>query len=162
MKHRWQERLRELEVRALTEENERMAQADREAKRKFAEMIEAEKLKFVRRTIEAAELITQKALEILRQPSGNCTPDDAAKLFSVGHSIGSAALNLPGQNLMLQGFVGSAAAVINVVVKKDAQSRKVDEIEAEYLAKRPDHPQAERRLREWATWLNGSDDGEEE
>ena len=138
-----------LEAQAALAENDRAAQADAEAKKETALLIERERLRFVRRTIEAAELITKKALEILRQPYGDCTPDDAAKLFSVGHSIGSAVLNLPGANLSVQGLGSPASAVINVVMRKDAQSRMVDEIEAEYLAAHPDHPQAARRLRDY-------------
>jgi hypothetical protein len=144
-------RLRNLETAEALAANERAAKADRKAKEETALLIERERLRFVRREIEAAELVAAKALEILRQPYGNCTPDDAAKLFSVAHNIGSSALGLPGASHSLE-VSGLGAPPVNITthLTYDATSYKVDQIEKQFLLEH-DHPQKERLLREIET-----------
>jgi hypothetical protein len=50
------------------------------------------------RVPSSSEAITQRALEILRQPSGDTKPDAAAKLLAVAYQIGGGTSNLPGVN----------------------------------------------------------------
>jgi len=150
-KHHWQQRLRDLEAQAAVDKNARAAEANRKAKEETALLIERERLRFVRREIEAAKLVTAKALEILQQPYASCTPNDAAKLFSVAHNIGSSALGLPGasHSLELSGF-GAPPINITTHLTYDATSYKVDQIEKQFLLEH-DHPQKERLLREIET-----------
>jgi hypothetical protein len=96
MKNHWVERLRELEMAGALAQNQRAAEADAEAKRQVAMRIESARAAFIERQITASQKATERALEILQQPFGDCRPDAAAKLFSVGHSIGASVLNLPG------------------------------------------------------------------
>ena len=160
MRNKWQARLRELETAELLAANERAAEADRKAKEAVALRIEKARAEFVDREILAARLATERALEILKTSIDRCTPDDAAKLFAVAHSIGSAALGLPGQNLNIAGI---GASPVNIVthLTYDAMSYKVDQIQKEFLLEH-EHTQKERLLAEIdqraAEWerLNGS------
>jgi hypothetical protein len=114
-----------------------------------ARMIERERLRFVRREIEAAELVTAKALEILRQPYDNCTPTDAARLFAVGHQIGASALGLPGSNLGV-GVSGIAPpANIQIHLTRDETGDRVQRIQYEFLKKHMEHPQAARFIAQY-------------
>jgi hypothetical protein len=147
-RNHWQSRLRELEVAAAEAENERCAIADTEAKKKFAERIEAEKLRFAKRQIAASEAITRRALEILRLPLGDSKPAEAARLFAVGQSIGAAVLGFQSANgLDLQAV--SARQVTNIVVTRDEQTLKTMRIYADYFRQNRSHPQAERYIREY-------------
>jgi hypothetical protein len=111
--------------------------------------IERERLRFVRREIEAAELVTAKALEILRQPYDNCTPTDAARLFAVGRQIGASALGLPGSNLGV-GVSGIAPpANIQIHLTRDETGDRVQRIQYEFLKKHMEHPQAARFIAQY-------------
>ena len=148
-KHHSPSRLIELETQARIQENQRQAEADRKAKEETARMIERERLRFVRREIEAAELVTAKALEILRQPYDNCTPTDAARLFAVGHQIGASALGLPGSNLGV-GMSGIAPPVnIQIHLTRDETGDRVQRIQYEFLKKHMEHPQAARFIAQY-------------
>ena len=64
--------------------NEAQRIADQKAKEEVAQLIERERLRFFQRQIEASKRATAKALEILNQPYGECTPPEAARLLAEG------------------------------------------------------------------------------
>jgi len=147
-KHHWQDRLRELETQAALQENEAARKADADAKEKFAERIEAARLRFVERQIEVAERMTQTALRMLKQPMKGNRPDDAAKLFAAANSIAAEVLGLRQQvGLVVQPT--SSQPIIQLTVHRDKTSDYFDELQTEFLKENPDHPQAERLLREY-------------
>jgi hypothetical protein len=71
-KHHWQERLRAMGTEAALAENEHAAQADAEAKKETALLIERERLRFVRRQIAASERATEVAMQYSLSRSGSC------------------------------------------------------------------------------------------
>jgi hypothetical protein len=156
----------ELEAQAATEANERAAAADKAAKEKFAEQMEMERLKFLRRQLEASERATTVTMEILSKPVPRDTrPDHASRLLAVAYHIGGGALGLQA-TLAGNGFpAGSAPVNIVVALTYDERSRRVDDIKKQFLETH-DHTQKERLLCEinerTAEWdrRNGVNGGE--
>jgi hypothetical protein len=148
-KHRWIERLRELEVTALEQANEAQRIADQKAKEEVAQQIERERLRFIRRQIEASERATAKALEILNQPYGECTPPEAARLLAVGQSIGASLFGL--QSATLHGELQTAGQrqVTNIILTRDGESDKAARVYYDYFRQNPTHPQSARFCSEW-------------
>lgn len=148
MQYRWIERIRELEMQAALQANEATRKADADAKAKVAERIESARLRFVERQIQVAEKMTATALRMLETSMKGNRPDDAAKLFAAANAIGSTALGLDRGHggLALQPV---APPIINVVVHHDEMSDYVDRLQYEFAKAHPDHPQAERLMRQY-------------
>ena len=128
---------------------ERRAQADALAKQQVAQEIERERLRFVRRQIEASERATAKALEILNQPYGECTPPEAARLLAVGQSIGASLFGMHGANLNGDLQPVGQRQVVNIVLARDGESDKAARVYYDFFRQNPSHPQSERSVAEW-------------
>jgi hypothetical protein len=147
-KHRWIERLRELEMQAALQANEAARKADADAKEKFAERIEKARLRFVERQIEVAEKMTATALRMLEQPMKGNRPDDAAKLFSAANAIAATALGLD-QHAGAPAMQPAARPIIHLTVHHDETSDYCERMKYEFALKHPDHAQAQRVIREY-------------
>jgi hypothetical protein len=135
-KYRWQKRLRELEL----EDCKRAVAADEQAKLDVAKERERERTLFQQRAIEVSRRATEKGLQILRQPLKGTRPADAARLLCAADAIGRAALGLSGESTAQTGHFGLrpiAPPNIRVVVRTDAHSEKVKELEDEFFKRHP-------------------------
>jgi hypothetical protein len=134
-RHRWQKRLRELEL----QDCQRAVAADEAAKLSVAEERERERLKFQQRALEASKRATERGLQILKQSAKSSKPAEAARLLAVADAIGRAALELTPSGAGSFGLHPTAAPIINIVLRRDEQSDEVKKNEREFLRKHPDY-----------------------
>jgi hypothetical protein len=147
-KHRWIDRLRELEMQAALQANEAARKADADAKAKFAERIEAARLRWTESQIKVAEKMTATALRMLEQPMKGNRPDDAAKLFSTANAIAATALGL-NQGHGAPAMQPIARPTISLTVHHDGLSDYVSKLQYQFLKEHPEHAQSERLIREY-------------
>jgi hypothetical protein len=131
-KYQWQKRIREM----LVEDAKRSARAADQAALNVATELERERLKFQQRAIEVWQRAIERGLEILKCPVKGSKPGDAVRLFAVAYQIGADALGLAGGGQF--GLHPSKAPIINVVIKRDAHSKKVKQYEDEFFARHPE------------------------
>jgi len=138
-RHRWQQRLRELELADC----KRAIEADEQAKLNVAEERAREQMKFQQRALEASKRATERSLQILKQSAKGSKPSDAARLLAVGDAIGRAALGL--DSAPIGGHFGlQPTAPVNVVirVRHDERSYHMHFETIRFLREHPEHGQA--------------------
>jgi len=133
-KYQWQKRLRELELGECS----RAAKASEIAALSVAEERERERLKFQQRALEASKRATERGLQILKQSAKGSKPSDAARLLAVGDMIGRAALELTPSGAGSFGLHPTITPVIKVVLRRDATSLRVKELEDKFFAEHPE------------------------
>ena len=130
----WSERVKT----AMIADTERAAKADELAKLNVAEERERERLKFQQRAVEASKRATERGLQILKQSAKGSKPSDAARLLAVGDMIGRAALELTPSGAGSFGLHPTITPVIKVVLRRDATSLRVKELEDKFFAEHPE------------------------
>jgi len=123
---------------AMIADTERAAKADELAKLNVAEERERERLKFQQRAVEASKRATERGLQILKQSAKGSKPSDAARLLAVGDMIGRAALELTPSGAGSFGLHPTITPVIKVVLRRDATSLRVKELEDKFFAEHPE------------------------
>jgi hypothetical protein len=95
-------------------------------------------LRHSERKLQASERLFARAHEVLKESMKNSRPSDSARMFVVAALLGDQALGLGGGTTGAFGLNPAVAPIINVVIKRDAQSRKVKEYEDEFFRRHPE------------------------
>jgi hypothetical protein len=175
IRHKWPERLAML----VAEEAEREAEAERQARLEAAKEREQMRLSHEKRMLKLAEsswtrleqfanlpVVRSRKVEEIKDPAGHTISQTiivepaGINWSSYARAVGEfdkivrLVLGMPTGKQELVGADGApllqaSAPVINVVVTRDETSDKVRGIQADYLREHPEHPQAERFLRQY-------------
>jgi len=131
----WSERVRE----AMIADTERSARAAERAAFDVAKEKEKLALRHARQKLQASQLLFAKAREVLRQSAKKSRAPDAAKMFLIASTLGNEAVGFERSAQSSHfGLHPVAAPIIRVVLRRDAQSERVKELESEFFRRHPE------------------------
>jgi vacuolar-type H+-ATPase subunit E/Vma4 len=181
VKHRWQQRLRELETQAALQANEAHRDAEAKAKLEEARQIERLRTQHVKRMMQQCEKMGERLDQMLALPvvksqkveevkdgQGNVIKQTinvypakwdynaVARLLQTLDMQTRLALGMPISSHEITGKDGAplnpcAAPIINLVIHRDEESDRIRLLQYKFAKEHPDHPQAARFIAELDT-----------